>query len=244
MNTLKVLLAMLLAFLRPAAAGDQDDPPADPPADDAPADDPPGDEDPPADDPDPTPDPAAELEQERRARAAEKERADKFEREAAELRTRQAPRTDDIEVQENAKLADPKTPDLEKWQIQANRTLRQNTSAAQMALAQAHDVADRTAFASVMIADPLAKKYEARVEEELAKARKAGSNASRESIYTYLLGKDMRSGAFKKKAAPADKGADKTVARGKLPGVRSDVNAKGSATEREKRRARLENVQI
>ena len=246
MNTLRILLAMLFAFLRPAVTAD------DPPADDPPADDPPAD-DPPADDPDadptadpdgrfPASDPAKELEDERTARAAEKERADRFEREAADLRARHAPRQDDIHAQEDAKLRDPKTPDLEKWQIQANRTLRQNTSAAQMALAQAHDVSDRTAFASLMISDPTAKKYEARVEEELAKVRKAGGNARREDAYTYLLGKDMREGKFKKKAAPADQA--KVVARGKLPGARSDVQAKGSQTERQKRAARLENVQI
>lgn len=245
MNTLRILLAMLFAFLRPAVAegetvGETTEETTAETTEETTAE---TTEETTGETTEETAeDPAKELEKVRREAAEAKESSARFEREAADLRARHAPRQDDIQAQEDAKLRDPKTPDLEKWQIQANRTLRQNTSAAQMALAQAHDVSDRTAFASLMISDPTAKKYEARVEEELAKVRKAGGNARREDAYTYLLGKDMREGKFKKKAAPADQA--KVVARGKLPGARSDVQAKGSQTERQKRAARLENVQI
>jgi hypothetical protein len=241
---MKFWLALLLAFLRPAV-----DDPVDPPSDqnDPPQDDATDLEDLDATDPDPDPkdEPNADLEAARKEARENKERAEKFEREAAELRVRHAPRQDDVTAQEDAKLADPKTPDLEKWQIQANRTLRSNTNAAQMALAQAHDVADRTAFASIAMTDPTAKKYEARVEQELAKARASGQNPSREGLYTYLLGKDMREGKFKKKAAPPGDKPSSNVNRGKLPGARSDVSGKGAPkSEHEKRRARLQDQQI
>lgn len=187
---------------------------------------------------------AVALEAERKRAKEAEERAAKAEREAADLRVRAAPKpTNEIEESENKKLADPNTTALERWQIESNRTLRANTSAATMALAQAADVRDQTAFATVCLNDPLAKKYEARVEEALAKARQVGQNPSREAVYTYLLGQDMRGGKFKKKAAAAPK-PEASAPRGKLPGVRSDVAAKGAQTEHEKRRARLENQQI
>lgn len=185
---------------------------------------------------------AAQEEAERRS-TEQRERNERLERENVELRARLAPRVDAQEEEENRRLADEKTTALEKWQIQANRELRAGRSTAQAALLQAQDVNDRTAFASISMTDATAKKYETRVEKELADMRAKGQNAPREAIYTYLLGKDMREGKFKKKAAPAA-GAQQTVNRGKLPGARSDVGAKGSLTEHEKREKRLENVQI
>lgn len=177
---------------------------------------------------------------------ADKERGDRFEREMADLR-RQRPQgsQDEISRREDERLANKETSDLERWQIQANRTLRQNTSAAQLALSQAHDVSDRTAFRAMEAKKPvLFKKYETKVEEELSKLRANGSNATREAIFTYLIGKDALDDKFARKK-PAEKKDDKTsVPRGKLPGARSDVSGKTTATEHEKRRARLENVQI
>lgn len=254
--TKRYWLTLLLAFLRPAVegagdaagaqggegggdqapAGDGDQGAGDDQLDlDLNAGDQPGDQ---------ASDSAKELEAARKAAKDAEERAAKFEREAADLRVRHAPPApNDIEAQENAKLANPNTTDLEKWQIQSNRTLRANTSAAQMALAQANDVSDRTAFASIAMTDPIAKKYESRVEETLAKARAQGQNPRREDIYTYLLGQDMRGGKFtKKKAAAAEAGGG--VPRGKLPNAGGDVPRKGGMTERERRAQRLENQQI
>lgn len=245
---LRLLLALLLAPIRPAV-DDPANPPAaanpqDPPAEAAP-EQPELDLDPADPDHEPVVDPKVELEAARKEARDNKERAERFEREAAELRTRQAPLPNDEYAREEAKLNDQNTPALEKWQIQANRELRANRSASQAALAQAHDVSDRTAYTALSMANPVAKKYEARVEEQLAKARAAGQNPSRAAILRFILGDDMLDGKFKKKAAPAAGAPDKSaINRGKLPGARSDVNAKGSQTEREKRRARLENQQI
>lgn len=240
----KFLLALLFAYLRPAVDGDPEpDPQPDPEPD--PDQQPDLDLDPADPESEPRLAPAEELETARREARENKERAERFEREAADLRTRHAvPQHNDEFAREEAKLKDPATPDLEKWQIAANRELRSNRSAAQAALAQAHDVSDRTAFTAISMADPVAKKYEARVEQELAKLRQNGQNAPRESIFTFLLGKDMREGKFKKKAQAA--GADpKTVNRGKLPGARSDVSGRpGAMTNRERLAKKLENVSI
>lgn len=176
---------------------------------------------------------------------ADKERADRFEREMGELRGQQRPNVDEVTRQEDEKLRDPKATDLEKWQIQANRELRRGRSEAQMALAQAHDVADKTAFSRIAVTNAaLYKRYESRVEEELAKMRSKGFNASREAIMDNLIGKDMREGKFAKKKAAEDKETKQPVNRGKLPGARSDVSGKNAMSEHEKRAKRLENVQI
>jgi hypothetical protein len=178
---------------------------------------------------------------------AEKERADRYERELGDLRRQRGPAEDEVTRRENARLADEKTSDLEKWQIQANRELRAGRNAAQFALAQAHDVSDKTAFAAVAIKKPaLFKRYEARVEEELAKVRANGGNAQREAIFKYLIGQDALDDKFARKKPAADKGEEKTtVARGKLPGARSDVTGKsGAMTAKQKLERKLQDVQI
>lgn len=242
---MKLFLLLLLAFFH---FGVDDPPPPD--ADQNPNPDSELDADPEDPAPDAEPDPklasSEELEAERRGRTAEKERADRFEREAADLRARHAPRQDDESAREDAILKDPASTDLQKWQVTANRQLRAGSSAAQTALMQAEDVRDQTAFSRLAMSEPaLHKRYEAKVEEELGNARKQGYNPKREFIYNQLIAKDMREGKFKKKAAPAaDDAKGRTVNRGKLPGVKSDVGGRGGLSEHEKRRARLENVQI
>ena len=191
-------------------------------------------------------DTAATLAAEKAARKAAEERAERLEAEANDLRTRHAPKApatdeDRVREDEDRRLAHKDTTALEKWQIEANRALRAGRSAANSALAEAHDVRDRTAFTAVAMSDPIAKKYEARVEQELARMRANGQNAPREAIYTFLLGKDMRDGKFKKKAAAEDAPQRKPQS---TPGARSDVPAKGGLTEQQKREKRLENVRL
>lgn len=254
---LRYLLSMLLAFVRPAATepGAGDDGADDDPADDldAGADDS-GDDvgDGDAGDAD---DDAGDEQPRKGAGPSENERRliadnERYQRELAEERAlrKPAPAVDDVTKAEDARLADPKTTPLEAWQIQANRELRAGRNASNAALAQAYDVADKTSFASLAIKEPaLFKRYEARVEEELTNMRKRGQNTNREAIYTFLLGKDMREGKFqKKKPGAAREAADaNATARGRMPGVRSDVRRGGTAmTNKEKLEKRLENVQI
>lgn len=188
---------------------------------------------------------SAPAEDEKEKLAKEREeyrgRAERAEREAAELRVRHTPKqTSAVEEEENRKLADPTTPELDRWRIESNRTMRANTNATQIALAQAMDLRDQTSFKIVTATDPRAKRYETRVEEELAKARSGGGNPSREAIYTYLLGKDMREGKFQKKTPAAPR-----PQHGKTPGARSDVSARGGAqSNRDKLAKKLDGVQI
>lgn len=51
------------------------------------------------------------------------------------------------------------------------------------------DTTDRTLYQTKAAVDPLYKKWEARVEDELGKLRAQGSGAPREAIFYYLLGK-------------------------------------------------------
>lgn len=241
----KLLLRLLAGFFRPGIGDGQEDlqldlgGPDDPPADDPPADDPPAD-DPPADDP------AVLLASERTARASEKERADKFERELADLRANQPRPADPTVTDEDRRLADPNVTDLEKWQIRANRELRAGRMDSQAALAQAQDIADKTSFGQIAVTNaPLFKRYESRVEEEYQKLKAKGTPAPRAAILRFLIGNDAVEGKLTKKTAPAKKtDANQNLNRGRLPGARSDINGKNSLSDHEKRRARLENQQI
>ncbi|WP_193098014.1 hypothetical protein [Burkholderia sp. Z1] len=132
--------------------------------------------------------------------------------------------------------------DIERWQIQSNRTLRQSQQAAQTALFQAQDLRDQTLFESKIASDPHRARYRDRVEQAIQEERRAGRNASREAVYYYMLGKDIADGKLKPKAKAKTPAAD--VPRGKSPGVRSTVpNARGQ-TEHQKRAARLADVNI
>jgi len=120
--------------------------------------------------------------------------------------------------------------------------LRQNTRTSQVALAQAEDLRDQSAFATLATSQPaIHKRYAERVEKELAQLRARGQNASRASILRYMLGDDMIAGKLKKKAAaPAAKPA---VDRRPPPSARSDHRA-GAPSRRDALAKKLENVQI
>ncbi|MGC2944174.1 hypothetical protein [Burkholderia ambifaria] len=147
----------------------------------------------------------------------------------------------DFEAEE-ARLRDPNTTDIERWQIQSNRTLRQSQQAAQAALFQAQDLRDQTLFESKIAADPHRARYRERVEQAVQDERRAGRNASREAVYYYMLGKDIADGKLKPKAKAKSPAAD--VPRGKTPGVRSTVPTGRGQTEHQKRAARLADVNI
>jgi hypothetical protein len=249
---MNAVLKFLLLFIRPAIDDPADDPDLQldlggtddpPPQDDPPADDPPAD-DPPADDP---PAPPAAVDR----AAIEREVSERYEREMAQLRANQRhaePVVDKDVAEWNRILADPNADAQTKWYAQSNLEIRKTTTFSQTALAQALDVSDRTAFSALANTEPgLYKRYAPMVEDELAKMRQRGGNARREEIYTYLLGKEMREGKFTKKKSAPKPGASTSqpaVARGRLPGARSDVGGKGAMTEHEKRTKRLEGVSI
>lgn len=246
-----------------APANPPDDPPVDPPADDPPADPPedlsPGDDldslleevDPPADEPTP---PAGRENEAIRAARERAQRAEEARIRAeatleAERRMR-APAADTDEQrlfeQEEARLRDPEVPEVEKWQIKSNRTLRANTRAANQALTTAADMRDRSDFDRLAVTNPKVHKlYADKVEKALSDMRSKGQDAPRLALLRFMIGNDVMEGKLKSATKPKMAAAQaSTVNRGRTPGARSDVAARGKQTESQARRARLENVNI
>ena len=248
------LLRRLLAFLRLGAVEEGDDPPDDDPTADpaaGPTDTDPSDhaestiDDLIDDEPtQPKKAPAADDREELRARAERAERA---------LSERQPPpaRGADPETErEDTQLAQAKANGATaeqlswlQWQIDSNRKMRASERTSQQALQQARDIADRSEFGRLETTQPkLYKRYNAKVEQTIAEMRSRGeATPPRMVLLRVLLGEDMLNGNIKPKAKAAG-AAPATVPRGRSPTMRSDVNGKsGGSTERDKRRARLEN---
>lgn len=141
---------------------------------------------------------------------------------------------------EEVKLRNPDTTELEKWQIQSNRAMRESTMQSRQALFQAQDMADRTQYQAKAMGNSLYSKFEKKVEAELANARNKGGNPPREMVLDLVVGRAIREGNFKPKAE-AKKAA---IPRGKSPGARSDTQSRGSMTDHQKRTVRLANTQI
>lgn len=236
------LLKRLLGLLFPGIDGEDDVPPADDP--DAPDPDLPDDDDLP--EPDLPDDPPASTRSRRDDTAdrlarveAEIERRGRM---AEEARRAQSAPVDTEYQREEERLRNPETTDIERWQINANRTLRATQQQAQQAMFQAQDMSDRARFEAKIASDPRRAKYADRVEEAIRQERAAGRNAEREAVYYYMLGKDIAEGKLKAKPKAASAPA---VPRGKSPGVRSDVQGRGRpTTDRDKLRARLEGQNI
>lgn len=167
------------------------------------------------------------------------ERARRLEEDVENLkRSSGAPSEDQrTRQEEDRQLADPNVNELTKWQINANRTLRETQGAAKQALMQAQDMQDRAAFMSKATSDPRRAKYQDRVEKELTTLRSKGQNVDRETLYFYQLGKDIAEG--KLKAAPKKASAAANVPRGKTPAARSDVRSKGNNRSASGARERL-----
>lgn len=162
---------------------------------------------------------------------------------ADEVRSRSAapPAPDPEHQREEERLRAADLTELERWQIQSNRTLRENKRQAEEALRHAQDVSDRTQFQSKYQTDPRRSKYEDRIEKELSTLRQRGQNAPREALYFFMLGKDIAEGKLKPKTAkapPAD------MPRGRTPGAKTDVTARGGKNEHQKRAERLANINI
>lgn len=161
---------------------------------------------------------------------------------AAETERTRAPVVDPEFQREEERLRSQDLSDIERWQINANRTLRATQQQAQAALQQAQDMADRARFEAKVNSEPRRARYTERVEEEIQRARQRGQQASREDVYYWMLGKDIAEGKLKAKPKAA---VAANVPRGKTPGVRSDVQGRGRPqSDHDKRRARLENQNI
>jgi len=164
-----------------------------------------------------------------------------------------APRNDEerLFAQEEERLRDPKTTELERWQIESSRTLRQSRMASESALRAARDISDKNEFDRVCAKNPgLAKRYGAKVEEKLKEIRSQGGNLDRVVVLKMLIGDDAVEGRLKsakKKDAggePRDGERQRDV-RGAPPRARSDVSGRGGRpSERDKRMERLRDQPI
>ena len=160
---------------------------------------------------------------------------------AAEAEARRPAPVDTEYQREEERLRSAEITDMERWQIQANRTLRATQAQAQQAMFQAQDMSDRTRFEAKIASEPRRAKYTDRVEEEVKNAQSRGQQASREDVYYWMLGKDIAEGKLKPKAKAS---STANVPRGKSPGVRSDVGRGRASTDSDKLRSRLENQNI
>jgi len=232
--------------------------PKDPPADDPPADEPPAaaqdeldlagteDEPPPqdeADDDDPVALKAARDKATKEATDAKAE-AERHRIEAETLRRQVPPPllppTEEAKRREaeDRELSDPKLDANRRWQIEANRTLRETRSRTDATLAQAQDLSDKANFDLSCATNKRFAAVKTEVEEELKKARAMGQNLPREAMAYYLLGKKVATAPEKKTAAAPKPGSERGTP------VRSDVRPTGKLTDHQKRAKRLENVNI
>lgn len=239
------LLLKLLGLLFPGVEGDPE-PPLDEPEipEDELQEELPGDDDlPELLDDEPVQRRAAPRQDDSAVRAA-LERAERLERDVETLKRGNAAPSEEQRqhLEEQRQLDDPNTDPMTKWQIQANRTLRQTQQQAQNALLQAQDMQDKATFLAKAATDPRRTKYADRVEQELADMRKQGRNIDRDSLYAYMLGKDIIDGKLKPAAKKTSAAAQ--VPRGKPAGVRGDVTARGAKSEHQKRADRLANMRI
>ncbi len=109
-------------------------------------------------------------------RARERERAARAEAQLEALKASQQP-IEDLD------------PD-ERWRRQANAQLEAQNKAVQKMQLDSANQADRTYFRAMALTNPTVKKYEARVEDEVAKANARGEFPTREAVMKYLMGED------------------------------------------------------
>lgn len=151
-------------------------------------------------------------------RDAEELRAQLQERDRREQEARESARRREEED-------DKDLPYDQKLYRYAQRRDREVDSKLAQTEARLADQADRTSFGVKAATDPLYSKYADRVEEELAKMRRQGSNAPREAILTFLVGKDTIAarGSSSKQSAKAKERVKN--ARGEPVRARSDVSS-------------------
>ena len=189
-------------------------------------------------DPEPEPEPQAAKGRANEAVRAARERAQAAERRAQEVETelqreRSERQARDAAAQRERELADEKDLSYEerlyRHQLRKDKEVDQKLAATEARLV---DQADRTAFEAKAASNPTFAKYASRVEEQLGNLRRAGQNAPRESILTFLVGKDAlapktKASTEKAKAAAAARVA---AARGEPMRARSDA-ARGGASK-------------
>ena len=234
-------------FVKYFTIGVDDDVP--PPDDDTPPPDddvPPPDDDTPPSDPEPA---APRISRAQQAIITQRERAQKAERDAEQLRRelaearRQpaAPSQEDLLFQQEEATLKSLPPDSwERYAIESRREARQSKALSLSVMNQAKDLSDKSEFSELKTSKPaLFEKYQSRVEERLAQIRASGGAVPpRKAIMAFLLGEDQLNGKVKT-ATPTKSPTQSRVS------ARSDVSpSSGGRSEEERALARLEGVRI
>lgn len=119
---------------------------------------------------------------------------------------------------------------MRRWQIQSNRAIRNAARASSNAELNARDMADRAEFGRLEITNPKAfKRYASEVEQIVSNARQQGQIVARKLVMQTLIGRDFMEGKIKPRKARASASGEPAPAadRGRMPGTRSNVSARG-----------------
>jgi hypothetical protein len=120
---------------------------------------------------------------------------------------------------------------MRRWQIQANRVLRNQQRTTNQYALESRDNADRSEFGRLELTNPKAfRRYASEVEQLVANARANGQNVPRKMVMQTLIGRDFLEGKIKPKSGRARtaSGEAAPVDRGRMPGTRSDVARRGN----------------
>jgi len=160
-----------------------------------------GGEEPQADDEPAEPKPAPRRDRGRRERLAERvrqsnERIERLERELQATRQiQQAPRVDPYEQQRQAEAERQHVANLPYEQqglYWAQKSEQRVAAALQQQRADIGDQLERSAWKSLCAVDPMARRYDDRVEAALATYAPGQPRPPREAVFNYLLGEELR----------------------------------------------------
>jgi hypothetical protein len=185
------------------------------------------------------------IEAQQREVQAERERADRLERELAEARrVREHQSSEAARRAEEERLA-VMSPE-ERLEYRVEQAERRAEARFQHLQFQQQDVADKATFQAACRDNPAFDTVKTEVEAELEKMRKAGTTAPRETIALYLIGKRAVERAGRVKGQAGRRAAEARSRETARPGgARSDVRPqqpKGDSAEA--RRKRLENMEL
>ena len=168
-----------------------------------------------------------------------KERADRLEREMADLRANLRPQTPQETPEQRQQRLQNMDP-LDRLELQQRETDQRTNAMLQRIEFEAKDNSDRLSYDSLCQRQPAAAKLKEEVEKRLADMRKTGMTAPRETVLKYLIGERALANGGRA-SSRAKKGADQQRQRqeARPGGGRGDVAAEGrtnsSATARAKR---------
>lgn len=178
-------------------------------------------------------------------RKAEKERADRLQEELNRRAAGPQETPQELQRRREAHLASLTAEGRLEFLINESKAeTRQAINQIQFAT---FDATDKAAFEGLCARNPAVARVANEVEEALAEMRKAGTNAPRETVVAYVLGKKAL-GAQPKARARGQRAAQEGRERqsGRPVSGRGDVAPNGSRrlNERDARRARLEDVKL